>query len=112
MAKYVQIFSYTNDAWERMVNSPSDRVSAARQVAEALGGTVESMYWMLGARDGIVIANLPDSVSAAAISIAVSSTGVFKHVETHELFTQQQLGQALERAKNVTQVYQPPGQQS
>jgi hypothetical protein len=67
---------------------------------------------MLGAYDGIVVADLPDLVSAAAVSIAVTSAGTFKHVETHELFTQQQLGHALEKAKNLTQVYQLPGQQS
>jgi uncharacterized protein with GYD domain len=67
---------------------------------------------MLGAYDGIVVADLPDLASAAAVSIAVTSAGTFKHVETHELFTQQQLGHALEKAKNLTQVYQLPGQQS
>jgi hypothetical protein len=41
----------------------------------------------------------------------VGSTGTFKHLETHELFTQDQLSQTLTQAKNVTQTYQPPGQQ-
>lgn len=111
MAKYALLFSYTSEAWARMVNRPGDRAAAARQVVEALGGTLECAYLMLGAHDGIVIADLPDSVSVAAMSIAVTSAGTFRHVETHELFTQQQLGQALEKAKNLTQVYQPPGQQ-
>ena len=30
---------------------------------------------------------------------------------THELFTQEQLGETLAKARNVTQVYQRPGQQ-
>lgn len=109
MAKYALLFSYTSDAWARMINSPSDRAAAARQMVESLGGTLECAYLMLGAYDGIVVADLPDSVSAAAVSIAVNSAGTFKHVETHELFTQQQLGHALEKAKNLTQVYQLPG---
>jgi uncharacterized protein with GYD domain len=99
MAKYVLLFSYTSDAWARMINSPGDWAAAARQLADTLGGTLESAYLMLGIHDGIVIADLPDSVSAAAMSIAVTSSGAFKHMETHELFTQQQLGQALEKAK-------------
>jgi uncharacterized protein with GYD domain len=112
MAKYAVFFSYTSEAWARMINSPGDRAAAARQLAEALGGTLESAYLMLGARDGFIIVDLPDSVNAAAVSIAVTSSGAFTHMETHELFTQQQLSQALEKAKNLSQVYQPPGQQS
>jgi uncharacterized protein with GYD domain len=66
---------------------------------------------MFGAHDGIAIADAPDSVSAAALSITVGSTGAFKDLETHELFTQDQLSQALLRAKDAAQVYQAPGQQ-
>jgi uncharacterized protein with GYD domain len=111
MAKYALFFSYTGDAWARMINNPGDRTSAVRQLVDPLGGTLESVYWMLGERDGIVIADFPDSVTVAALSIAVTSTGAFKHAETHQLLTQQQLGQALEKAKSLAQVYQPPGQQ-
>jgi hypothetical protein len=45
------------------------------------------------------------------VSIAAGSSGAFKRLETHELFTQEQLGETLARAKNTTQVYRPPGQQ-
>lgn len=111
MAKYAVFFSYSSDAWARMINNPGDRTAAVRQVVEAVGGTLESAYWMFGDRDGIIIVDAPDSVTIAAVSIAVASTGALKHEETRELLTQQQLGQALEKAKNVAQVYQPPGQQ-
>lgn len=79
-----------------------------RQLTGAVGGSVESIYWMFGAHDGIVIADAPDSVSAAALSVAVGSTGSCKHLETHELFTQDQLGQMLARAKDASEAYQPP----
>jgi hypothetical protein len=54
---------------------------------------------------------VPDSVSAAALSVAVGSTGAFKHLETHELFDQDQLGQMLTQAREASQAYQAPGQQ-
>ena len=54
---------------------------------------------------------MPDSVGAAALSVAVGSTGAFKHLETHELFGQDQLGQMLARAKEANATYQAPGQQ-
>ena len=60
---------------------------------------------------GIVITDAPDSISAAALSVTVGSTGAFKNLETHELLTQEQLGLALSRSKDATQAYPPPGQQ-
>jgi uncharacterized protein with GYD domain len=111
MARYASFFSYSSEAWARMINAPGDRTAALRQVLDSLGGSLESIHWMFGPHDGIVIFDVPDSVSAAAVSVAVGSTGVFKHLETHELFTQEQLGETLAKARNVTQVYQRPGQQ-
>jgi uncharacterized protein with GYD domain len=111
MAKHAIFFSYSSDAWARMIKSPGDRAAAVRQLADSLGGSLESIYWMSGAHDGIVIVDFPDSIGAAALSVAVGSTGPFKHVETHELFTQEQLSEMLSRAKDGTQAYRAPGQQ-
>jgi hypothetical protein len=48
MAKYVS-FTYTSDAWARMI-----RTATIRQVADSLDGSVECVYWMFGTHDGIV----------------------------------------------------------
>jgi uncharacterized protein with GYD domain len=112
MAKYVTFFTYTSDTWARMIQNPGDRTAAIRQLAESLGGSLECVYWMSGAHDGMVIADLPDSVTAAALSAIVGSTSTFKNLESHELLTQEQLGQALSRSRDTMQAYQPPGQQS
>lgn len=111
MAKYAFFFTYTSEAWARMVQSPGDRSAAVRPLIDSLGGSLESIYWVTGGHDGILIADFPDTVSAAALSVTVGSTGSFKHLETHELLTQEQLGQVLSRAKDATRAYQPPGQQ-
>jgi uncharacterized protein with GYD domain len=111
MAKYVSLFTYSSETWGRMINAPGDRAAALRQVLDSVGGSLDTMYWMFGDHDGMVIFDVPDSASAAAVSIAAGSSGAFKHLETHELFTQEQLGETLARAKNTTRVYQPPGQQ-
>lgn len=111
MAKYAFFFTYTSEVWARMINNPGDRTAAVRQLAGSAGGSLESAYWMFGAHDGIVILDAPDSVRAAAISVAIGSTGAFKHLETHELFTQEQLGEILSNAKATAAAYQPPGQQ-
>ena len=111
MAKYVTLFTYTSEAWARMIQSPGDRTAPVRRLAESLGGSVECVYWMLGGYDGIIILDVPDSISGAALSVTVGSTGAFKNLQTHELLTQGQLGQALSRSKDAAQAYQPPGLQ-
>jgi uncharacterized protein with GYD domain len=111
MAKYAVFFTYSSETWARMINKPGDRTAAVRQLADSVGGSLESVYWMFGAHDGIAIVDVPDSVRAAALSVAVGSTGSFKHLETHELLTQDELGQVLSHARNAAQAYQPPGQQ-
>ena len=112
MAKYLTFFTYTSEAWARMVQNPGDRSATVRRLADSLGGSVECLYWMLGGYDGIVILDLPDSISAAALSVTVGSTGAFKNLETHELLTQEDLNQALSRSKDAAHAYHPPGQQS
>jgi uncharacterized protein with GYD domain len=95
-----------------MTSAPGDRTAAVRQVISSLGGSLECIYWMVGPYDGIAIAEMPDSVSAAAVHIAVAGTGTITSNQTYELFTQEQLGQALSGAKTAAQVFQLPGQPS
>ena len=78
LARYAFFFSYASGAWARIINSPGDRAVAVRQLAGSAGGSVESGYWMLGTHYAVLIADVPDSASAAALSIAVTSTGAFK----------------------------------
>jgi uncharacterized protein with GYD domain len=111
MAKYAIFFTYSSGAWARMINNPGDRTAAVRQLTDSVGGSLESAYWMFGTHDGFAIVDVPDPVRAAAVSVAVGSTGSFKHLETHELLTQDQLGQVLSHARNAAEAYQAPGQQ-
>jgi hypothetical protein len=42
----------------------------------------------------------------------LTQTGAFKHVDSHELLTQDQLSDVLALAGNVSQLYSAPGQAS
>ena len=110
MPKYALFFTYTSDAWDAMVEKPRDRSAQARAVVEAAGGTMEAIYWMFGPHDGLCIFDAPSSIAAGAVSVAVGSTGSFKHLETHDLLTQDQLGEMLGSARDARRRYQPPRQ--
>ena len=64
MLKYVSHFSYTGEAWERMITRPGNRALAARALIEEIGGEMEAFYWMLGDWDGLVIYGMPDVAAA------------------------------------------------
>jgi uncharacterized protein with GYD domain len=106
---YILLFSYTGPTWQRMITSPGDRTSAIRAAATTIGASVQSVHWMLGQHDGVVILDAPDSVTAAAVSVTAMSTGAFSAVQTHELFTQDQLQSLLGRAGDASRDYTPPG---
>jgi len=72
------------------------------QAVESAGGKLEAYYLMFGQYDGFVIVELPDARAAAATSLAVSSTGAFEHLETHELIEAEDVTPILEQAKGIT----------
>jgi uncharacterized protein with GYD domain len=110
MPKYAVFFSYTSEYWNRMIEHPGDRTEAVRDLARSVGGTLESIYWMFGAWDGFLVVDAPSSIQAGGLSVAVGSTGVLRHIETHELLDQGQLHEVLESARNARDAYRRPGE--
>ena len=106
MPKFVTFFSYTGESAKAMINKPTDRAAAARGIVESLGGSMESFYWMQGKHDGLFIYTVKDSASAAALAMAVGSTGAITRIETHQIFDRDEQATIVETAKKVT--YKPP----
>jgi uncharacterized protein with GYD domain len=102
MSKYAVFFTLKAEAIARAMQQPSDRVAVVSKAVESAGGKLEAYYLMFGQYDGFVIVDLPDSRAAAASSLAVSSTGAFEHLETHELIEAEDVNLILERAKGIT----------
>lgn len=109
MSKHVMFFSYSPGTWAGMIKNPSNRTDAVRAGIEPLGGTLESLYYMFGERDGMVVYDMPDAESAAAVALAVNSTGAFAALETHELIEPERLVSVLGKAGGVTGAYRVPG---
>jgi uncharacterized protein with GYD domain len=107
--KFAIFFKLKPETITAAMENPSDRAAVVGGLLESVGGSLDAYYWMFGKHDGFVIADVPDSTSAAAVSLAVASTGAFAHLETHELIEADQIGQLLERAKAAAGHYTPPG---
>ena len=65
---------------------------------------MEAFYVTVGVRDGVGIAELPDNVSAAGVSRAVSATGAVAY-KTTPLLTPEEVDQASKKKVD----YRPPG---
>jgi uncharacterized protein with GYD domain len=89
-----------------MVKSPQDRLEALRPVVERLGGKLLSMYMAFGEYDVVGVAEMPDNVSAAAFSLAVSAGGYVRAMKTTPLMTIQEGIEAFRKAGQAG--YRPP----
>lgn len=108
MTKYLVLFTFKGETLKAFLKKPSDRAAVVGEAAQSVGGRLESYYWMLGQYDGLAILDMPDSTAAARLAMTVSSTGAFTHLETHELFSADQVLHLLQGAEGVK--YAAPGQ--
>jgi uncharacterized protein with GYD domain len=106
MPYYLVQTAYTPEACAAMVKSPQDRLEAVRQVVERLGGKLLSMHMAFGEYDVVGVAELPDNVSAAAFSLAISAGGAVTAVKTTPLMTMQEGTEAFRKAGQAG--YRPP----
>ena len=105
MAKFLWKASYTSDGVKGVLKEGgTGRRAAVEKVVEALGGKVESFYFALGEEDVYVIAELPDTVTATAVSLTVNASGVVA-LQTVELLTPEQVDEASKKSVD----YRPPG---
>ena len=105
MAKYLIQGSYTLEGVKGIVkDGGTARVAAAAKAVESLGGKLDVMYFTLGSDDVLGIMDVPDNVSAAALSLAVGAAGGVA-LRTTVLLTPEEMDQAAKRAVS----YSPPG---
>ena len=107
MPHYLLRASYTADGAKGLLaEGGSSRIAQATALMESLGGRIECLYFAFGADDIVGIAEMPDSASAAAASLTVSSTGMAS-VTLTPLMTPEELAAASEKAGGAN--YRPPG---
>ena len=106
MPLYLGRFSYTTDAMKALLDQPQDRSTAAREVAESLGGKLLGFWYAFGEFDGVFLMEAPDNASAAALAMAVGAGGALSDVETTVLLDMDEAQDAMRKAAAAT--YRPP----
>ncbi len=105
MPKYLFQANYTTEGFQGLLKEGG---TSRRQVFEALaneqGGALESFYYALGGSDLYMTFDLPDTATAAAVSMTIGAGGAL-NITTVQLITPEEIDEAC--GKTVT--YRLPG---
>jgi uncharacterized protein with GYD domain len=105
MPKYLFKASYTPTGVAGIQSGGgSARRDAIAQLAESVGGSLESFYFAFGDTDSYVLFDLPDNTAATAVALAVNAAGAAT-VETIVLVTPEEVDAAAQQSAD----YRPPG---
>ena len=105
MPKYLISANYTAEGMEGVrAAGAKSRVDAVSTMLEAMGGRLESFYFAFGDTDVFAILEVPDDEAAAAVAIAINSSGAVS-TRTTKLLTVDQVDEALRRSVD----YRKPG---
>jgi uncharacterized protein with GYD domain len=107
MAKYLIQGSYTVEGYRGLLSEGgTKRREAVAELMQSAGGTLETLYFAYGSDDYFIIFDVPDHVSAAAISLKVHASGAVQF-KTIKLLTPEEVDDAVQRSVD----YRPPGGQ-
>jgi uncharacterized protein with GYD domain len=105
MAKYLVVANYTADGMKGvMAKGGTAREEAVAKMVADVGGTLESFYFAFGDNDAYVTVDVPDNITAAAVAMAVSASGLAS-CKTTVLLTPAE----VDRAAQVSVAYRAPG---
>jgi len=105
MAKYLIQANYVGEGLKGLLKEGgSSRRAAVEKLFGSVGGRVEAFYYAFGETDLFVIADVPDNVSTAALSLTVNAAGAAT-VKVTVLLTAEEIDAAAKKAPN----YRPPG---
>jgi len=105
MPKYLVSVTYSAEGAKGVrQDGGTKRREVATHAVESVGGKIEAFYFSFGEQDAIIIADLPDAASAAAVSLAVTSTGAARLTAT-PLITAEE----MDHAAGKKTAYRAPG---
>jgi len=76
MPKYLVNVVYTAEGAKGLrTDGGTKREHVVRMALESIGGKLEAFYFTMGETDAVLIAELPDAIAAAAVSLTVGASG-------------------------------------
>lgn len=105
MPKFLMEASYTAEGAKGLAREGgSSRRKTVEETVKGLKGSLEAFYYAFGSSDVLLIVDLPDAVTAAAVSLAINQTGAV-HLKSTVLMTAEEMDQAAKKSVS----YRSPG---
>lgn len=105
MPKYLIQASLTTDGLKgTLAEGGTKRRAAVEQLADSIGGKLESFYYGFGEHDIYAIVEAPDNVSGATANLVVGAAGIAR-THTVVLLTPEEMDEAAHR----TATFRAPG---
>jgi uncharacterized protein with GYD domain len=106
MPKYLIQANYVGGGLKGLLKEGgSSRRATVDKLLGSVGGRVEAFYYAFGDTDAFVIVDVPDNVTAAALSLTINATGTVSTKITVLLTAEE-----IDAAAKKTLAYRPPGQ--
>ena len=101
--------NYTPESVNALMEHTESRLPAVRNLVEAAGGKVVSMYSTAAEGPGVmVIIDVPDPNVAPAISGVAVASGAVKDVKFFRLISQDEVVAIRKKATEIRKAYKPP----
>jgi uncharacterized protein with GYD domain len=105
MSKYLWQVSYTAQGAKGLLSeNATSRRKAVEGLVEGLGGSIDAWHYAFGEYDLVIIAELPSTTAAAALSLTVAASGAAR-ITTTPLFDQSE----MDAATTLSVPYRAPG---
>ncbi len=105
MTKFLIKASYTPEGVKGLLKvGGTNRKQTVEKMLNEMGGNLEAFYYAFGDSDVYAIAELPDTVSAAGMSMAINASGMVNLSVTILLSTED-----IDKAAKLSADYHPPG---
>ena len=102
MPKYLIEATYNAEGTKGLMkDGGTKRQAVVKKAVEDLGGKLDGFYYAFGETDCYVIVDVPDTVSALAISMVVDSSGEV-HLKTTPLISPEDIDKACHKTVHYT----------
>jgi uncharacterized protein with GYD domain len=98
MAGFLVQVSYTPEALSSLIAKPQNRMAVVKKTVENLGGTLNGSWMSFGDYDLVMLLDMPNNVSAAALALAAAAGGSLKSIKTTPLLSIEQANAAIKKA--------------
>lgn len=109
MPTFITYGSFSTEGCKGLIAKPEDRAVALKPMFDAVGATIQNIYFTTGSNDVIVISEAPDGTDTVTLGMVVAASGAMSSIETVRAWSSAEFVEIAQRAGSIASTYSPPG---